>query len=67
MDRDKLKLMRAYLEAALTGFEEHFGVHVSIGNISYTTNNCKIALNVAEIKERACFDHFVCYFLSSPE
>jgi len=51
MDKTTVESMRVYLEAALTGFEEHFGVQVSVGNISYSYNNCRIKMDVAEIKE----------------
>lgn len=51
MDKTTVQSMRAYLETMLTDFEEHFGVQASIGRISYTNNNCKMSLSVAEVKE----------------
>ena len=52
MDREKAKLMRAYLEASMTGFEEHFNIHVNIGNISYNAaGHAKITLHVADVNK----------------
>ncbi|HUX80497.1 MAG TPA: hypothetical protein VMW10_12255, partial [Alphaproteobacteria bacterium] len=51
MDKSTVEGMRAYLETMLTGFEEHFGVQATIGRITYSSNNCKMAFNIAEVKE----------------
>lgn len=51
IDRTKAQLMRAWLEASLTSFEEHFGVNVSIGTIRFAENHAKIPLEVSRVTE----------------
>jgi hypothetical protein len=51
LDKTKAKLMRAYLEVALTGFEEHFGVAVKIGSIRYEATNARIPLDVSVVSD----------------
>ena len=51
MDKANVESMRAYLETMLTGFEEHFGVQVNVGRITYSPNNCKIPLQVSDVTE----------------
>ena len=51
IDRQKAQLMRAYLDVALTGFEEHFGVAVDVDGVRFSETNAKIILSVSEISE----------------
>jgi hypothetical protein len=51
MEKKTVEAMRAYLEVALRGFEEHFDVQVEIGKIRYGRSNAKIALQVSEVAE----------------
>lgn len=51
MDKQKAQQMRVFLEVALTGFEEHFGVAVKIGSIRYTDTNASMRLEVSEVSE----------------
>jgi len=51
INKEKATLMRAWLEASLTTFEEHFGVAVSIGNIRFTENHAKIPLEISQVTE----------------
>jgi hypothetical protein len=49
IDRAKAKLMQAYLEVALTGFQEHFGVDVKLGTFRYGESNASVPLRISEI------------------
>jgi len=75
IDGEKVELMRAYLEVALTGFEEHFGVQVEIGRMSYSASNVNITLQASEIgtdgtaltREAEAFKHSAHLYDMSPE
>jgi len=49
MERDTVVAMRAYLEVALQGFEEHFGVQADVGKISYGDSHADIKLKVSQV------------------
>jgi hypothetical protein len=51
MNRDKVKQMRAFLEVALTGFEEHFGVAINLGTFRFDETNAKVPLEISVVSE----------------
>jgi hypothetical protein len=51
MDRKTVQMMRAYLEVALTGFQEHFGVDVKVGTIRFAENNATVGLEISTVND----------------
>jgi len=51
MERTTINAMRAYLEVALRGFEEHFGMAVEIGKITYGETHARFALTASQVED----------------
>jgi len=75
MKKDTVVAMRAYLEVALQGFEEYFGVQAEVGKISYGDSHADIKLKVSQVnadgtvepKEAADFKRYAHVYGLRPE